>query len=1366
MRFLFSLIMISFVCAASDAQKGRYLHEKSFSGCTLSDSWIIVKYKTDAIKDLPARGRVLAAKSPQKGRSILDGMVKIPLASGDDPIEMCNQFLKNPEVMYAEPIVMDRPLQITSDPLASSQYYLENIKAYDAWGINNGDDDISVAIIDTGLDLDHEDLINNLWINEKDPIDGVDNDENGYVDDYWGYDFADEDPDPTADQSVHGVRVGGIVGATSNNTLGMAGIGYNTKIAALKGFRSASGVSKGLFDAILYAAENGIDVLNLSWGSIRDPLQSEQDIINYAVLEKNVVVVAATGNEGGKSTAQDKFYPASYDNVLSVGGSNAADEKWSGSSYNHAVDLIAPAKDILSTVTGNEYSSSSGSGTSFASPMVAATAALVKAQFPTLSAQQIMERVRVTADDIYSVGDNSQYESKLGKGRLNAFRALSENNVKSIRAEVLQANTSIGPSLFYGDTVRFQLQLTNYLSPVQRPSVYVSDENDHFTPQETSFFPQSLYSLEQVPLSFQIVLNEDLEPESNVEVRLDYADGSYSDYQFLDITTSPDYIDFGNSNIKMTIAGDGKLGLVAYGNEIGTGITYQDDVLLKYTGILTATSAEQVADNVISNFSTLSREDDFTVRKFYKRSHHPFADHFGYSEFDDKVQGLIVEQSTISPEGNDFILIRYRIVNDSADPIVNLTFGVFADWDLDSYTENYAEYHLSKDYLFSRNSASSVFAATKVFGEGTVGYSALDLLNENGNTEDLLASFTDESKYDFLVNQFIPTAGTVGAGNDVAGIHGITMEEIAPFSDVFVSVVYTVSGSIEGIEANLMEAENYLIDFIDHPRILETFYTCDGANTIINPSAGDVYEFYEDARGENFILSGSSLNPGMVNKDTSFFVRNIDQTYPSDIFEIRVRLLNEVADFSLSPDTLYLDHPNTNTIKCTDRSVGAVSWMWDFGEGTQSSIQNPLMSFSEVGTYPIALTIENELGCVDTKIRNLIVANRPESPVFEGYKICPGETIQLSHPDASKLFVFSRQNDTKERASGATVPIGPLLHDTTIYVSALIDHFKSTKVPLTIDVNEVNADFTILPDTLSSSHQLLLISNVDDASSVTWSLNGQSLGTGKEVSVAATPGTMAIEMAVQASNGCAVAIQKELEVSTSPTPQLSDVNSCNGQEVTLRPQNGTYFGFYADASLSQLLAKGTQYQVEDAATLYVTGLDDGIPGPAVKVDISRQDFEVEITHSSSIVGGKNRVQLSATSPTAIKSYLWKVDDQLTDQSASPIFFFDDEIVKVVLVATSETGCFSEDTLSLDFTPPLGVASSQTVSVYPNPSNGEMTIQSVVTIDEIIVSDLSGKKITQIRPKKPFLNVSFLEAGLYLLSFKRGDEQEEIKIMIE
>ena len=473
MKLLASIasILIGIQLLAQD----RMLRSESFRDLELSAEWIVVKYKPHT--DYAANAQVLHASDPANKKSILDGVVRIPIQNNQDPIKLCNRLLSDPNIVYAEPIVKDQLLETPSDPLVADQFYLERIKAFDAWNITKGDDDIAIAIIDSGSDLGHEDLKDKLWLNERDTVDGIDNDGNGYIDDFQGYDFADQDNDPTADFDPHGTRVAGVAGATADNATGIAGVGYNTKVAILKGFGSSNGTSGGLFEAILYAADNGIEVLNLSWGSIREPLQSEQDIINYAVIEKDVVIVAAAGNDGTKPTAAEKFYPASYDNVLSVAGSTSEDTKWSGSTYNHAVDLMAPSSGILTTTNGDAYNSNT-IGTSFASPMVAAAAALVKAQFPSLTAQQIMQRVRATTDGVYHVGSNLDFDGKLGSGRLNIFTAVEADQVKSLRAENIRIQKADDHPFYYGDTLNITLDLTNYLGPVADPAVYISAENE------------------------------------------------------------------------------------------------------------------------------------------------------------------------------------------------------------------------------------------------------------------------------------------------------------------------------------------------------------------------------------------------------------------------------------------------------------------------------------------------------------------------------------------------------------------------------------------------------------------------------------------------------------------------------------------------------------------------------------------------------------------------------------------------------------------------------------------------------------------------------------------------------------------------
>lgn len=1348
-------------------QKKKALRHADFQDQKISHSWIIVKYRPGAepLADLKSRAFDVS-KRETSPTSALDGMMRIKVNKGENPIDLCNRLLKNPDVLYAEPIIHDRPLYVPSDQLIASQYYLDNIQAYDAWDISKGDDDITIAIIDTGFDLDHEDLISNLWINEDDPIDGIDNDENGYIDDYRGYDFADDDNDPEADQNTHGIRVGGVAGASTDNGLGMAGVGFNTKIAALKGFRSSDGLSTGLFDAVLYAADNGMQIMNLSWGSIRQPLQSEQDIINYAVLEKDVVVVAAAGNDGNKTTAEEKFYPASYENILSVAGSDASDSKWSGSSYNYSVDITAPAAGILSTSGNNSYNSSSGFGTSFAAPMVAAAAALVKDQFPSLTARQIMERVRVTADDIYDVGSNNLYEGKLGKGRLNVYRALSENNLRSMRAESPTLTSSFGEYVFFGDTVRVTASLTNFLSNVSDPAIYISSLNSEFSISQGSFFPGPMGTMDSQEISFEIILSEELEPETTVGIRLDYQEGAYNDFQFIDVKTSPDHVDFGNETISMSISGNGNLGLVTYGaDEEGSGLIYQSDTLLKYTGILLAPDETNVANNFISDYSNFIRGNDFVNQTYYKLIHHPAADHFGYSEFTDAINNLIIEQSNITWENEEYLVIRYRIINNNPEAVENLSFGVFSDWNLSDPDQNYAEYNTTSDYLFVRNNESDLYAATKVLGSGTINYSALDLKALNGNTQDIGDEFTDSEKYDYLVNQSIPTAGASGSGNDVAGIHGITIPSIDAYGESFINVIYTASDSQANLESTLNDAEDKLDEFLQIPRLQETFYTCDGFEVTIDPSNGDQYEFYEDPLGTSLLSTGTAFSPGTITQDTSFYAKNTDGIYPSDIFELRLLLFNEIADFSMSTDTLYLDNA-TNIVQFTDQSQDAVSWHWDFGEGTMASSQNPSISFNNPANYTISLTVENAQGCSDTISKTLVVSDRPEALSFDDYTVCPGGILTLSNASAEKLKAFSSPNQQTPEVSGVNIEVGPFNTDSTIYISAIIGGFETTKVPVNITVYDIQDDFFVMPDTLSETHQLRIIANTESTSTINWSVNGEDRGVESEILIDAVEGIYSILLDVLSEEGCSVQAQRDIVISTSPAASATDLVGCQGDSVILKPENGSYFGFYEDAELTSFISKGTQLTIKETSQVFVVNLDDGLPGTTTEVNISLESFDVTVDYTASQVGTKHQVVLSAISEDVIQSFQWYLNGELTETTESPIFFIDPTTAEIVLEATNEIGCTAKDTLQLDFTPPLGITDDGRISIHPNPTDGLVQINSELDIQSITILDLSGKQISSPKLKNDTIQLDKLQPGVYIVRFEVLNEMLDLKVIVE
>ncbi|MEQ9482536.1 S8 family serine peptidase [Coleofasciculus sp. F4-SAH-05] len=298
-----------------------------------------------------------------------------------------------------------------------------DIDAPEAWDSATGNN-IVVGVIDTGVDYTHPELINNMWTNPGEiPGDGIDNDGNGYVDDYYGWDFANNDSDPWDDEG-HGTHVAGTIAAEGNNNSGVIGVAPNAKIMALKWINANGGGDT--FDAIQaveYATMMGVNLTNNSW---HIPLYSQglYDAI-AAAGQAGQLFIAAAGNGGfdgiGDNNDVTPHYPSNYDldNIICVAATDDCDNLASFSNYGvTSVDLGAPGVDIYSTIPGEGYASYNG--TSMATPHVSGVAALIWSQNPQLSASEVKNQILSTVDPISSL----QGKTVTG-GRLNANNALT-----------------------------------------------------------------------------------------------------------------------------------------------------------------------------------------------------------------------------------------------------------------------------------------------------------------------------------------------------------------------------------------------------------------------------------------------------------------------------------------------------------------------------------------------------------------------------------------------------------------------------------------------------------------------------------------------------------------------------------------------------------------------------------------------------------------------------------------------------------------------------------------------------------------------------------------------------------------------------
>jgi subtilisin family serine protease len=390
----------------------------------------------DQEKVLDASG----AKTKRKFARINAKLVSI------DPAKLKKAIAKledDPRVRYVEPNHLVHADASPNDPSFGQLWGLHNtgqsvngvtgtadadVDAREAWDVATGSSSVVVAVIDTGTDFGHPELGGSMdtspvmWVNPGENCagcrsDGVDNDGNGYVDDWRGYDFVNNDNNPVDDQA-HGTHVSGTIGAVGNNGSGIAGVNWNVKIMALKFLdRNGSGTIADAVEAILYAARSGAHVLNNSWGG-GGFSQALFDAIKESDT-KGALFVAAAGNDG-VNTDSSPHYPSSYDvpNVVSVAATTSSDARASFSNYGRkSVDLGAPGANIYSTVLSNGYDYYNG--TSMATPHVAGAAALAKAAFPAATGIGLKALLLRTVDANSGLAGASTSE-----GRLNANNAV------------------------------------------------------------------------------------------------------------------------------------------------------------------------------------------------------------------------------------------------------------------------------------------------------------------------------------------------------------------------------------------------------------------------------------------------------------------------------------------------------------------------------------------------------------------------------------------------------------------------------------------------------------------------------------------------------------------------------------------------------------------------------------------------------------------------------------------------------------------------------------------------------------------------------------------------------------------------------
>ena len=418
--------------------------------------------------------------------------------------KLVNNVLSLKEITSCEKMPIVSPAFIPNDELWDQLYGLPQVKAhlaYDLWDIEGGEipgqmesGEIIVAIPDIGLMWDHPDLINNVWQNsgedidgdgrvielinnhwvfDPDDVNGVDDDDDGYVDNFVGYDpaFGDNDPYPVNSYHQHGTKVAGNVAASTNNGIGLASVGYSVKIM---GVNANGNVDEPWFlthtsQAVLASAQMGADIINCSW--VSGYSEAQNNLFQTVYNEYGCITLGAAGNgenNGGPSdtTDFDPRYPAAFDNVISVTAMSPNDNFNCWANAHETVDLSAPGEAIICAmpfdiVNPEQYAI--GNGTSYATPMTAGAVALVKSVIPNASNETIISKIVGTTDyfsDMTKVCNGQSVEGMLGSGQLNIYRAILATREPELLVTNIEIQTPDG-LVHPGDTVMINFSVGN-----------------------------------------------------------------------------------------------------------------------------------------------------------------------------------------------------------------------------------------------------------------------------------------------------------------------------------------------------------------------------------------------------------------------------------------------------------------------------------------------------------------------------------------------------------------------------------------------------------------------------------------------------------------------------------------------------------------------------------------------------------------------------------------------------------------------------------------------------------------------------------------------------------------------------------------
>jgi serine protease len=750
--------------------------------------------------------------------------------SGEDPFILAAKLASLPGIEYAEPLFVHEITASPNDPFVSGNGhdYFGYHAFFGAWDVSKSSEEVVIAIIDSGVDYTHEDLRSKLWRNPEpgraramfpDLFSQVENDTIGW--DFWSSGSTQnpvQDNDPRGVFENHGTHVAGTAAADTDNGTGIAGTGWKARYMAVKagGTQELPRAIGFGYQGILYAAANGADIINCSWGGSNFSVFG-QDVVALATAMGSLVVGAA-----GNSGSDQSFYPAALPEVLSVGSVDHRNGLRSGfSNYGYSVDVFAAGTVINSTIFNNGYGLKSG--TSMAAPVVSGLAALLRSHFPEWSPMRIATQIRATSTSID--GDHpASFRYKLGTGIINAFRALTTNRpgVKVITTEFLNLS---GDKLDIGEDGEITIMLKNFGAETTRLDLFLEPltsgiEISKVVPHAAVVATDTEFTAR---FNVRIPANYNLSSAPGFLLRIEDRTNSYFDFAVL--TYDSILFDTHDSNKILTsvnstgtvgflnaLTASGGVGFIPFNESTGD---FSNPSVLFEGALMIETFVDSVGYNLdqARNDAGISR-DFVPLSGFqFQRSQDPSVPTIGRGRFTTLQPGnrphLDIELETFSynlPGLDQAMIFRYAVTNMSNGRLNTTRIGLFNDWDITPYFDNNTAFDLQGDFIYAWSSQQGQ-PYTAVAHLGTI-ESALAIDNRFNGPQDslnfgLVEGFSDQKKSWSLR---AGRAKTVLRNTDISIVTASGPFDIEPEATAVAGFIYAYGNSLADLRLQIQNA--------------------------------------------------------------------------------------------------------------------------------------------------------------------------------------------------------------------------------------------------------------------------------------------------------------------------------------------------------------------------------------------------------------------------------------------------------------------------------------------------------------------------------------------------------------------------------